>query len=185
MGTTTAIGIGIGAGLVWGLALGVLVFGVGYALLEPALPGTRGTKSYLLGAAGFLVASGVPWLALPPQPPGVDPALATQLRIAVYAAGMLVAAVSLGLAGYAYGRLRSRGLGIAVLGGSVPFALVGAYALLAPPNPVDGPVPTALAAGFRGAVVFGQLWLWGLLAAVHAWSFERIAAAPPGPDPWE
>lgn len=172
----TAVAVGVGAGIVWGVALGVVVFGVAYYVLAPAIPGAPGTKSYVLAAAGFLVLSGGPWLALPPQPPGVEPALPTETRIVVYAVGMGAAALAVGLGGYAYGRLRGRGRAVTVAGGVAPLALVAAYAVLAPPNPVEGPLPAELHTAFQWAVVFGQLWLWLCLSATHAWLVGRVKA---------
>ena len=43
---------------------------------------------------------------------------------------------------------------------------------LAPANPVSGPVPAALTAAYRWTAVFGQLGLWAVIAAVHAWLGE-------------
>jgi len=57
----------IGGGVLWGLLLGTVVFGLGYYVLEPAIPGTGATKRYVLAAAGFVTVSGAPWLVSPPN----------------------------------------------------------------------------------------------------------------------
>lgn len=152
------------AGAIWGLLLGVAVFGVAYVFLEPALPGDD-LRSYVLGAAGFLTVSGAPWLVLPPQPPGVDQALGTDLRLALYV-GMLVAgALACTAAILAWNRFTGRRR---VAGALAPLLALVAVAALAPANAVTGPVPASLAAAFRAVVVAGQLGLWALMATVHA-----------------
>ena len=67
---TTTVVVSVGGGVLWGLFLGLLVFGAVYYFFEPAIPGEGATRSYLLGAAGFVTVSGAPWLVLPPLPPG-------------------------------------------------------------------------------------------------------------------
>jgi len=163
----------IGAGAAWGVLFGILVFGVGYYLLEPALPGGAGTRSYLLGAAGFVTASGAPWLVLPPVAPGMEQALPTDTRIAWYVGMMALGALACGSALLAYRRLDDRGRAVAAAGAALPVALLAVPALLAPANPVHSHLPTALVAAFRSVVVVGQLLLWGSLAATHAWLGRR------------
>lgn len=164
LAAATAKATSIGFGALWGLLLGVAVFGVAYFFLEPVLPGKR-ARSYVLGAAGFLTLSGAPWLVLPPQPPGVEAALPTDVRLPLYAGMVVAGALAAGAAVLAWNRLEgpSRALGVLV-----PFVALGVLALLAPANPVSGSAPAALVAAFRGVVVAGQLALWGLMATVHA-----------------
>lgn len=186
----TTAGSAVG-GALWGLLLGILAFGVAYYVLEPAIPGPEEARSYLLGAAGFVTVSGAPWLVLPPQPPGVEQALPTSTRIAVYVGMVIAGALACGLAGYAYERLRSaerrrsaerlwsaertRGA-VAIV--AAPAVLAVAVAL-APANPTSGPVPADLAAAFRATVIVGQVGLWGLMAAIHAHLVARKRSTAP------
>lgn len=166
--------VSVVGGALWGLLLGAVVFGLVFYFLEPAIPGTSRTKSYLLAAAGFVTVSGAPWLILPPQPPGVEQALPTGTRITWYLIMMVAGAVACGLAGAVFNRLRRRfGRPPAVVGAVVPFALVAAVAALAPANPVSGPITDGFADVFRAVTVVGQLGLWLVLATVHAWLLDR------------
>lgn len=173
-----AITTSIGAGVGWGLLLGLVVFGAVYFFLEPAIPGRPDTKSYLLGAAGFITASGAPWLILPPVPPGVENALPTETRITWYVIMMVAGAFACGLAGYTYRRLRHRvNHPIAIAGALLPFALLAIPVVVAPANPVTGPIPGALATAFSGMVATGQLVLWLGLSGTHAWLIDRAPEA--------
>lgn len=165
------------------------VFGVVYYFLEPAIPGAADTKSYLLAAAGFVTVSGAPWLVLPPQPPGVEQALGTDVRLALYVGFVVAGAVACALAGYAYNRVRSHSKGLAFLAAAVPLVVLPLVALAAPPNPVSGPLPDQLAVAFRGVVAFGQAFLWLVLAGAHNWVrrrelTDRTAPAPEDRD-WD
>lgn len=169
----------IGGGLLWGLLLGVLVFGLAYYFFEPVLPGRPDTQSYLLAAAGFLTVSGTPWLVLPPQPPGVEQALPTETRIIWYAALMLAGAVASSVAILAYRRLAARrGQTMGLAGGLLVILSLGGIVLFAPANPTTGPAPEPLVAAFRWTVVAGQLGLWIVLAGSHAWFLRRDQRAP-------
>lgn len=169
---TTAVSV-VG-GVLLGVLLGAVVFGVVFYFFEPAIPGRGATKSYLLAAAGFLTVSGAPWLVLPPQPPGIEQALPTGVRIPWYLAMMVTAAVACGLAGYAFNRLRSRhGRWVATLGAVVPLGLVLVVAAIAPTNSVTGSIPGGLASVFRTVTGLGQLGLWVILASAHAWLLRR------------
>ncbi|MFB6301530.1 MAG: CbtA family protein [Haloferacaceae archaeon] len=171
--------------VVAGVALGLLFgagFGAAYFFLEPVLPGGAGARSYLLGAAGFVTVSGAPWLVLPPRPAGVEAALPTDVRLAWYAGMMGLGALVCGLAGYAYVRVdRARGTPLAVVAAALPFALLAVPVALAPANPVQGAVPDALVAAFRGVVLVGQVAVWAVLAGTHAWLCRRdvLVSAPP------
>lgn len=171
-GATTAA-VSVGAGVLWALLFGLVAFGLAYYFFEPAIPGGEGTKSYVLAAAGFLVVSGAPWLVLPPQPPGVEQALGTDTRLLWYGGMMLAGGVVVALSWLAVDRTRDRGRLQQVAAGLAPLALLAVPALLAPANPTHGPLPASLATGFRATVVFGQLALWGTLAATHAWLVHR------------
>lgn len=172
---TTAVSIA--GGIVLGILLGVVAFGIVFYFLEPALPGMGGTKSYVLGAAGFITVSGAPWLLLPPHPPGIDQALATNVRLVWYLIMMVTGALACGLGGYAYTRLRSRGSrSLALIGAMAPLALLPAVAAVGPANPVSGPIPAELAYVFRTITAIGQIGLWVVLASVHAWLHRRDPA---------
>ena len=170
------------AGALLGVLLGALVFGVGYYLLEPALPGTGDAKSYLLAAAGFVTFSGAPWLAVPPQPPGVERAVPTDVGIAWYGGMMFAGALACGLAALAYRRLRSRSAVRALVAAALPFVGLLALSTAAPAAGATGDVPSALIAAFRWTVVFGQLGLWFVLASVHAWLDRRAGRTAPARD---
>lgn len=175
-GVTTAVSI-VG-GVLLGVLVGVVVFGVAFYFLEPAIPGAGGTKSYLLAAAGFLTVSGAPWLVVPPQPPGVEQALPTDVRLLWYLLMMVAGALTCGLSGYAYTRLRAgSGRGVAAIGAIAVVGLLPVVAALAPANAVSGPIPTDLAAVFRTVTAVGQLGLWFVLASVHAWLQHRDRSA--------
>lgn len=184
---TATIVASVGGGVFLGILLGAVVFGAAFYVLEPAIPGPAGARSYLLGAAGFVTVSGSPWVLLPPQPPGVEQALATEVRLTWYAVMMAVGAAACILAGYAYSRLRARhepALGL--LGALVAFGLIPAAAVVGPANPVTGPIPADLAYVFRSVTATGQVGLWLVLAGAHALLLRRDREADPvepGPDP--
>lgn len=169
--TTTATSVA--AGTLWGLLLGGVAFGVVYYFLEPAIPGTADTKSYLLAAAGFFTISGAPWLVLPPQPPGVEQALVTEVRLVWYGLIMVAGGIACVVSGALYNRLGSDGRIRGLLGAGLPFVLLFGLATVAPENPVSGPVPEAFVAAYRWVVAFGQLLLWLSLASAHAWLVRR------------
>ena len=162
-------GVSVISGVLWGVLLGGVVFGIAYYFIEPALPGTGGAKSYVLAAAGFVTVSGAPWLVLPPQPPGVEQALPTETRLMLYGATMLAGALVCSLAGFVYGRLSdTRGRTTAAIVAMSVFSLLAIPAALSPANPVEHSLPPELAAGMTGLIVFGQVLLWLLLAGTHA-----------------
>lgn len=171
-------GVSVVSGVLWGLLLGGVAFGVAYYFLEPAIPGTGGTKSYLLAAAGFVTVSGAPWLVLPPQPPGVEQALPAETRIALYGGMMVAGALVCSLAGYAYGRLRdARGRPTAAAVAVLPFSLLAIPAALSPASAAESTLSPELAAGLTGLIVFGQALLWLVLAATHARLGQPATAA--------
>jgi len=170
--------VSVGSAVLWGVLLGAVVFGAAFYLLEPAIPGTGATKSAVAGAAGFLVVSGAPWLALPPTLPGAEQALATGTRLQLYAGMMVAGAVAVLLAGLAYRRVRRRrGRALATATALVPVALLAVPATLAPAPGVEHGLQPELAAGLTGLVVLGQLALWAIMAGVHAWLSRDDALA--------
>jgi predicted cobalt transporter CbtA len=167
--STVTNGVSVLSGVLWGVLLGGVVFGIAYYFLEPIVPGTGGTKSYLLAVAGFVTVSGAPWLVLPPRPPGVEEAVPTETRVVLYGGMMVAGALVCLLSGGVYGRLReTRGRAIAAAGAVLPVGLLAIPAVLAPANPVESTLPPELATGLVGTIVFGQALLWFLLAEVHA-----------------
>ena len=173
-GAVLASATSVAAGGLWGLLAG-LCFGVAYYVAEPALPGGADARSYLLAAAGFVTVAGTPWLVLPPQPAGVEPALGTEVRLFWYATMLVAGALACGLALAAYSRLRSRGRTAGLGAAVVPFALPLGLAAVAPAA-ATAPDPT-LAAAYRGVVTLGQVLLWGTLAAAHSWLARRSSVA--------
>lgn len=166
-------------GVLFGLLLGAVVFGVGFYFLEPGIPGTGGTKSYLLAAAGFVTVSGAPWLVLPPQPPGVEQALSVGARLGLYGLMMVVGAACCGVAGYLFNRLRGRYHRLLAAGAALaPFTVLAILAVVAPQNAAAGAIPERLAYLFRMITVFGQVALWLVLASVHGW----LVSARPADD---
>lgn len=167
---TTAV-VGVGSGVLWGILLGA-IFGVAYYLFEPSLPGTGDTKAYVLAAAGFLTVSGVPWLALPPVPSGTDQVLATDVRLVIYGATMVLGATicSLSLTLFQYTRNQRdpfAATGIALS----PFLLCAIPIIFIPTNILGS--SGGLTAVFQWLVVFGQVALWTLLAGVYSRLMRR------------
>ena len=172
--TAVTRAVSTASGALWGVLLGATVFGVAFYLLEPGIPGAGATKSYLLAGAGFVTVSGAPWLALPPQPPGVERALGADARLLLYGGMMVLGALVCLSAGGVYNRLRTetgpaRSAGVALL----PFAVLAVPTALAPPTPAESALPADLATGLVGVVVFGQVLLWACLATAHAWFLGR------------
>jgi predicted cobalt transporter CbtA len=158
----------LSAGL-WAVLLGGVVFGAAFYLLEPLLPGTGATQSYLLGAAGFITVSGAPWLALPPAVPGVEQTLGTTTRLVWYGGMMASGAFACLLAGYAYDRLvRRHGRAVAVAGALAALATLVIPAMVAPSSATGGSLPATLQTALVGLVLFGQVLLWATLATAHA-----------------
>lgn len=162
--------VSIVGGVLFGVLLGAVVFGVGFYFLEPTLPGSEETKSLLLAGAGFVTVSGAPWLVLPPQPPGVTQALPTDTRIIWYLVMMITGACACGLSVAVFNRVRDNYSHLlAVVSSAIPFLLIGGVALIVPENAVSGPIPDGLAGVFRMVTAIGQVGLWFVLASVHAW----------------
>lgn len=175
---TTAV-ISVGGGVLWGVFLGVLGFGVVYYFLEPAVPGPPGLKSYLLGAAGFITVSGAPWLVLPPLPPGVEQGVPTRIRVSWYLLMAVAGALACGAAGYLYNTVRDDGgrLRAAVLAAG-PFLLLVSLAVVMPGAPTSTELPAQFIAAYQGVIGFSQAVLWFGLASVHAWMTGRLQPAP-------
>ncbi len=167
LAATKAVSI-LSSGL-WAVLLGGVVFGIAFYFLEPAIPGTGATKSYVLAGAGFVTVSGAPWLVLPPVAPGAEQSLAVDTRLLLYGGMMVAGALTCLLAGYVYKRVSaSSGRLVAGLAAVLPFGLLAIPAVLAPTNAVEGALAPELRTGLVGLVVFGQLLVWLALAATHA-----------------
>ena len=166
VGEGTMHAVSVGSGVALGVLFGLVVFGVAAYLFEPALPDRGG--SYLLGLAGFLTVSGVPWLVLPPAAPGVEPAIPTDAALYLYAGLVAVGAVACLAAGWTYHRLSTRGTPVAAGAGLLTFAGVVGLAVLAAPSPgYESALPATFETAYVGVVVVGQLGLWGVTAAAH------------------
>lgn len=171
VGETAAMIGGIGGGILWGLLLGA-AFGVAYYVFEPAVPGGE-LRPYVLAGFGFLTVSGAPWLVLPPAAPGVDQALSTDVRLALYGGLMMVGALVCVISVFAYRAGRSRGTWRrGLVAGITPVAVLVLAGVLAPTFGTTG-APSALIATFQATAFVGQLSLWFLLAA----AFVRLPSA--------
>lgn len=160
---TTAV-VSAGSGLLWAIFLGGL-FAVGLYLLEPAIPGPAGVKSYVLAAAGFLTVSGVPWLALPPAAPGAEHTYAIEPRIAIYLGLVALGAVTAAAAVFAYKRGARRHLGVGLVAGVASvLAVAVALTLTAPTVTTHPELSGDLVAAYQGLVVLSQAALWLLIA---------------------
>jgi predicted cobalt transporter CbtA len=170
--------IAVGSGVALGLLFGAVVFGVVAFLVEPALP-ERG-QSYLLGLAGFLTVSGVPWLVLPPAAPGVETSLAVGPSRYLYVGLMATGAVACLAAGVTYHRLSDRGNAVAGTASIAIFAaIVGAAVLVAPSPTYESALPASFETLYVGSIVVGQLGLWGITAATHARLKSSWSSATP------
>lgn len=162
--------VSLSGGVLWGILLGA-AFGLAYFFLEPAIPGSRPARSLVLAGAGFVVASGAPWLALPPIPAGVEQALPTETRQLWYGVMMVAGAVACGAGGALYHRLRGVGTRrvLAAAAALLPLVALPLLALFAPANPTTTELPAVVAAAYRGHVIVGQVGLWLALGVAHAW----------------
>ncbi|MFB6206386.1 MAG: CbtA family protein [Haloglomus sp.] len=163
LGTLTDLLGGVG----WGALLGV-GFGVVYYLLEPAIPGAGDVPVFLLGAAGLVTISGAPWLAVPPQPPGVEGA-SLDVRGLWYGGALLAGAVACLASGACYRRLTASGRDsrLSALVAALPLAALLGLAVVSPVATGSGP-SGPFAAAYRGVVLAGQVGLWLVLTTTFA-----------------
>ena len=160
---TTAV-VSAGSGLLWAILLGGGL-AVALYLLEPAIPGSEGTKAYALAGAGFLTVSGVPWLVLPPAAPGAEHAYAVEPRLGIYVGLVILGAITAVGAVAAYKRGRRRHVGLGIASGAVPvLAVVAVLTLVAPTVTTHPGLPGDLVAAYQGLVVVSQAALWLLIA---------------------
>ena len=173
--TTTAL-VSAGSGLLWAILLGG-VFAVALYLLEPALPGSAGVRSYVLAGAGFLTVSGVPWLALPPAAPGAVHQYPIGVRMQAYVGLMLLGAITAAAAVLAYQRGARRHVGLGVVAGAVPIVVVAAALTVAAPTVTTYPDhPADLVAAYQGLAVLTQAGIWSLVAG----AFNALSRREPG-----
>ena len=164
-------GISVVSGVLWGVLLGAVGFGVAFYFLEPIVPGSGPVKSYVFATAGFLTTSAAPWLAVPPAPPGTVHPLGVQTRLLLYGGMMLAGAVAVVTSMLLYGRLQANSdlaTPIAVAGGLVPVVALPVVASALPADQTTVTVPATLADGAVGLTIFGQVLLWVTLAVAHA-----------------
>ncbi len=160
---TTAV-VSAGSGVLWGIFLGG-VLALALYLFEPALPGSKAVKPYVVAAAGFLTVSAVPWLVLPPAAPGAEHLYAIEPRLAIYLGLVLVGAATVAAAIAAYKRGARRGLGIGLVAGAAPVLAVAVTLPLATPTITTHPELSAdLVAAYQGIAVLSQAALWLLIA---------------------
>jgi hypothetical protein len=174
--STTNI-VSVGGGLLWGIFLGGL-FALAFFLLEPAVPGSRAVKPYLLSGMGFLTVSVTPWLVLPPATPASEQLYSVDVRLAVYGGLVLVGAAISVAAVELYRRTAARHQLLRIGAGLVP--IVGTIILLpllAPPTVSHPGLSTDLVVTFQAMVAVGQAGIWLLIAATFGWLQQRDGAA--------
>jgi predicted cobalt transporter CbtA len=158
--------VSIGTSIAIGILFGIVMFGVVYYFLEPALPARK--ESFLLGIMGFLIISGIPWLVLPPKAPGVEMEMATRTALWLYGGLMGTAVVACLFGGYAYYRVASQSSSIAAIIGIITFiVVVGVVVVLAPAPEYNSDLPSDLETTYIRVVAIGQVGLWGVTAAAH------------------
>jgi len=175
----------VGLGL-YGLFIGLL-FGVGYALVQPRFPGSGLRRNAFLAAlaAGWLVGI-FPLLKYPPNPPGVgDPETITYRQTLFVLFWVLSIGCAL-VAGWVHRLLRGR-----LAGGRLAAAALAAYAVCAlllyvlmPVNPDPVDMPPDLVRTFRVYSLSGIAAFWiilGLLFGTLLHRFQRGAGRRPRP----
>ncbi|WP_247731006.1 CbtA family protein [Halovivax limisalsi] len=165
-------------GVLWAILL-ASALAVAYFVLEPALPGRGAVKAFVLGAAGFVSLSVVPWLVLPPTAPGAAASVGVDARLAIYAGLVGVGLLTSGAAIVGYRRVRSRGRLPAVAVALLPVCLVMGTLAAAAPTIVSQPaVDAALLAAVQGAAAVSQGALWAGIAGAYA-GLSGVAACRP------
>ncbi|WP_253736543.1 CbtA family protein [Halohasta salina] len=167
--------VSVGGGLVWAIFLGGL-FGLALFVLEPALPGGRSNRQYVLAGCGFLTVSAIPWLVLPPATPASQHLYGVDARLAIYAGLVGVGAVvsAAAVAGYRRMAPRHRLLGVAT--GLAPVVGAGVVLPAITPTVVAHPgLSTEFVAAYQATVVLGQAGIWFLIAVTFGWLQRRTA----------
>lgn len=169
---TTAI-VSVGSGLLWAIFLGGM-FGITLYLTEPALPGDRTVRAFVLAAVGFLTVSVTPWLALPPATPGAENLYGITPRLGIYVGlvvlGGLLSVAAVGI----YTQLDSQHRALSVGAALLPIAAAGVLIPILAPTIVTHPeLPSELVAAYQALVVLSQATLWGLIAGSYSWLARR------------
>lgn len=178
----TTAPVSVGGGVLWGALLGVLGVGVVDCLLEPAIPGPPGLKSYLLGAAGFVTVSGAPWLVLAAPVtggrtgrPDADPRRLMPRGGRCGGPG--------GAAGYLYNAVREAwGRLRATVTAGGPLLLLVGLAVLVPGTPTSTERPQQFIAAYQEVIGFSPAALWFALAGVRAWMVSQPPSGTPQPN---
>jgi len=173
--STTAV-VSVGGGLLWAVFLGGL-FGLALFVLEPAIPGRRAVKPYILAGSGFLTVSATPWLVLPPATPSSEQLYSVDARLAIYGGLVVVGALLSAIAMGCYRRTAPRHRLLGVAAGAVPIVVV-AFVLpaVAPTVVVHPGLSTDLVGAYQAMVVLGQAGIWLLIAATFGWLQRRDGA---------
>lgn len=165
---TTAI-VSAGSGLLWAMLLGGM-FAVALYLLEPALPGSDGVKSYVLAGCGFLTVSLTPWLVLPPAAPGAEQLYSVDARLGIYAGLVVLGVLLAGAALLISSWLDARSTPVRIAGSLIPVgAFLGLLAVLTPTVVTHTGVPGELVTAYQALAVLSQVGIWVLIAATHNW----------------
>jgi hypothetical protein len=173
--STTNI-VSVGGGLLWGIFLGGL-FALAFFLLEPAVPGRRAVKPYLLAGLGFLTVSGMPWLVLPPATPASEQLYSVDARLAVYGGLVLVGAAISAAAVELYRRTASQHKLLRIAAGAVPIGgTIILLSLLAPTTVTHSGLSTDLIVTYQAMVGVGQAAIWLLIASTFGWLQRRDTA---------
>lgn len=170
--STTALA-SIGGGMLWTIFLGGLL-AVALYLSEPALPGQRTVRSYLLSGAGFLTISVTPWLVLPPSAPGAEQLYGVDTRMAIYAGLVVLGAAISAMAILAYKRTAPQHHLLGVGAGVLPILATIVLLPTLTPTVVTHPgLETDLVGAYQAMVVLSQGAVWLLIAATFGWLQRR------------
>lgn len=183
-----AAGLVLGSGIA-GIALG-LVLGLAAAWATGRLRGEPWQRALVLGGVGLAAGVLLPWVAAPPNPPGIgDPATLggrTVAHLALIGVGVLTAAAA---------RLALRALADAGIAPALRHALVGAgvlgvvvlaVAVSPPASAVPAELPAELLWRFRLTSLALQATLVGATTVVFGLAADRAArtgAPAPAPAP--
>jgi predicted cobalt transporter CbtA len=160
-------------GVAWGL-----LFGAGYAIAQPHLPGSWGRfrRSLLVAVAAYWAVGLLPFLKYPANPPGVGDPDTIDVRQRAYLA-MLVGGIFLVAIAYAaarralprLGRAEAAALGLAVLAAGSALLF---WAL--PGNPDEIRTPMAAVTDFRVHSLAGITLFWLLVGGGYALSQKLL-----------
>lgn len=173
---TTTLLVSVAGGTLWAIFLGG-VFALGLYILEPALPGGETVNAAVLAGGGFLTVSAVPWLALPPAPPGAEYLYDVESRAAIYVGLVALGALTSVASVAAHARVAPRHRLLSLLAGAVPLFAVAVGVLTLTPSIVSHPgVSADLVSAYRGMVVLSQTLIWAIVAATFVGLRRRDAS---------